>query len=266
MTRTTVCLHVISFIVLSLCSPLFSQETYDEDDESLTILPHLYTYLDAPVAEQREVYTHEDIEKLHVESVPELIASSGTQMLSYGAYGMQSAPSIRGFTGSTVRVVIDGVCVNSAQNGTFDFTSINIDDVEKIEIVRGGFTESVSGEGAVGGVVYITTKKQSLSSQFSSDVFTKTFFNKSIPFDTEGASFSFSVRTGENTFIKTNAKGTFAKNEFPFVAYDNSVKYRKNSSVYDGNGSIQLSHFFGYGNSWNVDESFYVGNKNIACS
>ena len=245
--------------------PSWSQAVEESaDDSQETVLPHVYTYIETSVAEQRVVFTQQDIEKMHVESVTSLIASAGIQTLSYGAYGTQSAPSIRGFTGSSVRVVIDGVCVNSEQNGTFDFTSLNIDDIEKIEIVRGGFTESVSGEGAVGGVIYITTKNQSLTPVFSADVFTKSYFSAAVPFDTEGASFSFSGRTGENTFLKTNVKGTFAKNAFPYVAYDDSIKYRKNSSVIDGSADVQLTHYFGYGNSWYVGDSLYSGYKNIA--
>jgi len=270
-----------TFYLMVVCTFIFSEdaalpsenaagsETYADDssesgDGSLTVLPHLYTYVDSPVAEQRSVFTRADIEKLHVESVPALIASTGTQLLSYGAYGMQSAPSIRGFTGSTVRVVIDGVCVNSQQNGTFDFTSLNIDDIEKIEIVRGGFTEDSSGEGAVGGVIYITTKKQSLSQQFSVDAFTKTYFNASFPFDTEGVALSFNGRTGENSFLRTNVKGTFAENTFPYVAYDDSTRYRKDSNVVDGSGDIQFTHFFDYGNSWYVGNNTYAGYKNSA--
>ena len=130
--------------------------------------------------------------------------------------------------------------------------------------MRGGFTEDSSGEGAVGGVIYITTKKQSLSQQFSVDAFTKTYFNASFPFDTEGVALSFNGRTGENSFLRTNVKGTFAENTFPYVAYDDSTRYRKDSSVVDGSGDIQFTHFFDYGNSWYVGNNTYAGYKNSA--
>lgn len=252
---------VMLFCLLYL--PIFADGTAGQDSDDVTVLPHLYTYIDAPVAEQRIVYTHDDIEKLHVASVPELLESAGIQTLSYGAYGNQSAPSIRGFTGSTVKVVIDGVCVNSAQNGTFDFTSLNPDTIEKIEIVRGGFTEDVSGEGAAGGVVYITTKKQILGNQFSADLSGKTYFSAETPLDTVSTAFGYSGQFGENTFFKTNLKGTFAENAFPFTAYDDTIKYRKNNRVIDGTTDTQLSHFFGDGNSWYAGDSTYDGYKHI---
>lgn len=142
------CLIIISFFLLA---KTWAQEI---------ILPHLFTYIDSPVVEQRQTFTAEELEEMHVESLPELIKAAGVQMLSYGSYGLEQKASIRGFTDETVRVIIDGVCVNNAQYGTFDFSTISIDDIEKIEIVRGGFTEGVEDEGAVGGVVYITMKKK----------------------------------------------------------------------------------------------------------
>ncbi len=268
------CIFSAALLIFLLCPPFFAEDTAEQHDAAdtsedasdsagVTVLPHLYTYIDAPVAEQRIVYTHDDIEKLHVASVPKLIESAGIQTLSYGAYGNQSAPSIRGFTGSTVKVVIDGVCVNSAQNGTFDFTSLNPDDIERIEIVRGGFTEDVSGEGAAGGVVYITTKKQTLGNNFSADISAKTYFSAATPLDTVSAAFGYSGQFGENTFFKTNLKGTFARNAFPFTAYDDSIKYRKNNQVTDGATDSQLTHFFGNGNSWYVGDTTYDGYKHI---
>ncbi|HAH62688.1 MAG TPA: hypothetical protein DCL73_11400 [Treponema sp.] len=278
----------VVLLICLLCLPLFAEDTAGQnnttespvqdttsetdttdtsgdstDSAGVIVLPHLYTYIDAPVAEQRIVYTHDDIEKLHVASVPKLLESAGIQTLSYGAYGNQSAPSIRGFTGSTVKVVIDGVCVNSAQNGTFDFTSLNPDGIEKIEIVRGGFTEDVSGEGAAGGVVYITTKKQTLGNNFSADISAKTYFSTETPLDTVSTVFGYSGQFGENTFFKTNLKGTLARNAFPFTAYDDSVKYRKNNQVTDGATDSQLTHFFGNGNSWYAGETTYDGYKHI---
>jgi Outer membrane cobalamin receptor protein len=239
------------------------EDTASDTERGTTILPHLYTYIAAPVAEQRIVLLREDIEKLHVESVPKLLESAGIQTLSYGAYGNQSAPSIRGFTGSTVRVVIDGVCVNSAQNGTFDFTSLNTSDIEKIEIVRGGFSEDVAAEGAAGGVVYITTKKQTLGNAFSADLSAKTYFNPVMPLDTVSSAFGYSGQLAENVFLKTHLKGTFARNAFPFTAYDKSVKYRKNNQITDGAADTQLTRFFGGGNSWTIANSTYVGYKHI---
>ena len=145
----------------------FSQETTDEISSGE--LPKIYTFIDSGVVEQRISFSKEEIENSNAQDITSFFQSAGIQILSYGPYGLESKPSIRGFTDETVRVIIDGICVNNAQYGTFDFSTLNIDNIEKIEIVKGGFTEQVSDEGAVGGAVYITTKKQILGHHFSTD-------------------------------------------------------------------------------------------------
>ena len=223
-------------------------------------LPHIYTYIDSPVVEQRQTYDSEELEQMHVESLAELLKSAGVQILSYGTYGLEQKPSIRGFTDETV--IIDGVCVNNEQYGTFDFSTINIDDIESIEIVRGGFTESVSDEGAVGGAIYITTKKQSLGHHFQSDSMIKSFFNLNCPVDTFMQSLGYNGQVGENSFLKVNAKGVFANNRFLFKKYQQRLTERTNSEVIDGNGNVNYEHFFGNGNLFAINNLFYIGNKN----
>ena len=128
-------------------------------EDAEIILPEVTTYIPAAV-ERKIVLSAEMLEAEHLETLSAVMERCGIQILSYGPYGLDNKPSIRGFTDETVRVVIDGICVNNAQYGTFDFSSLNMAAVERIEIVRGGFTEGVEDEGAVGGVIYITTKKQ----------------------------------------------------------------------------------------------------------
>jgi outer membrane receptor protein involved in Fe transport len=121
-------------------------------------LPPIFTYIEDSLVEQKEVLTAEDISRANVTDLPSLLSSAGIQILSYGAYGLEQKPSMRGFTDETVRVIIDGICVNNPQYGTFDFTSLNLEDIERIEIVRGGFTESVSDEGAAHHTVLVCFK------------------------------------------------------------------------------------------------------------
>ena len=83
------------------------------DSEPEISLPEIVTYVSAPVVEQRIVFSKEDIEKLHAEDLSAVVRQAGIQSLDYGAYGLESKPSIRGFTDETVRVVIDGLCMLS---------------------------------------------------------------------------------------------------------------------------------------------------------
>ena len=177
--------------------------SYAQDAE--IVLPEVTTYIPSSV-EQKLVITAEELEAAHYEDLSDVVERAGLQILSYGPYGLESKPSIRGFTDETVRVVIDGICVNNAQSGLFDFSTINLSAVERIEIIRGGFTEGVEDEGAVGGVIYITMKKNEMKSSLSGEVGLKSFFNKELPLDSVFQKISFGGRLGENTFL--NADGT----------------------------------------------------------
>ena len=232
--------------------------------------------------------TAEEIEAAHYESLSELVESCGIQMLSYGPYGLESKASIRGFTDETVRVVIDGICVNNAQYGTFDLGSVNLDAVEKIEIVRGGFTEGVEDEGSVGGVIYITMKKQELKNSLKAEASAKTFFNSKSPLDSVFQKISFDGRLSENTFLNTSGTLNYAANHYLYKVdktsslldgafgglvttgkdggiyqgKEGSWKTQNNAQVIDGNASAYITHYFGEGNYLSLGDQFYGGHKN----
>lgn len=242
---------LISFLFFLF--PVFSQDIE---------IPDIITWINQPVVEQRQSFTKEEIDSFSCPDLPSLMEAAGIQLLSYGPYGLEQKPSIRGFTDETVRVIINGICVNNAQYGTFDFSSINIEDIEHIEIVRGGFTEEVSDEGAVGGAIYITTKKQSLGQQFSSNTLIKSYFNYYQPADTFSQSAGFNGQVGDNSFIKANLKGTWAGNKYLYQNYQNRRTERQHAEVLDGSANIDFLYFYGNGNSIGITDLFYTGNKN----
>ena len=263
-----------------LFSPLHAQ------DEQI-VLPNITTYIYTSV-EQKLVITAEDIEAAHYEDLAELVERCGIQMLSYGPYGMDKKASIRGFTDETVRIVIDGICVNNAQSGTFDLSSINLAAVEKIEIVRGGFTEGVEDEGAVAGVIYITMKKLELKKSLKADAALKTFFDFPQVLDSGFGKISFAGPLGENTFLNTSGTFNYAGNRYkykldkssslcdgPFGAAvtigkdggfyqgkDGIWHTEENARVIDGHANTYLTHYFGDGNYFSFGDIFYGGYKN----
>lgn len=250
---------IFFIIFLAFSFNAFSQENEDSED-----LMHLFTYIDVPLVEQREVFTAEDIEEQHIEDLPDLIENAGIQVLSYGTYGLEQKASIRGFTDETVRVVVDGVCMNNPQTGTFDFSSIDIASVEKVEIVRGGFTEGVEDESAVGGVIYITTKKQSLGHSVSVDSSIKSFGNmKTSPLSIDSSfnKINYSGQLAENSFLKVNGSFSYAQNRFLYENSKGTISTEKNALVKDASGGFQFSQYYGNGNSVCVSDTVYWGNK-----
>ena len=234
---------ILLFTFILSTSLLYSQEIK---------LPQVVTYIPTPL-ENKITYTEEEIQQKNLQGLPQLLQTAGIQLLSYGPYGLEQKPSIRGFTDETVRVLIDGICVNNPQTGTFDFSTINLNSIEKIEITKGGFTEGTDDEDAGGGVIYITTKKQVIESTLSTNTDITTYFKSETPVDTVSQSINFSTPITDRLFFNTNAKATFAQNNF-----------RENpADVHDAQSNLQLTDYFGNGNSITLSDIFYAGYKKI---
>lgn len=98
-------------------------------------------------------------ENITFENVSELLsASPGVTSRSLGGLGQFSTVSIRGSSPEQVTVYLDGIKLNTAAGGAFDFSTIPIDSIDRIEIIRGGGTAQF-GADAIGGVINIITKK-----------------------------------------------------------------------------------------------------------
>jgi vitamin B12 transporter len=79
----------------------------------------------------------------------------------YGGYGNQAELNMRGFDTERIAILIDGVPANSPRSGEFDINQIDLDNVDRIEVIYGGSDTKYNVSGALGGVInIITIKKQ----------------------------------------------------------------------------------------------------------
>ncbi|WP_276133028.1 TonB-dependent receptor plug domain-containing protein [Polluticoccus soli] len=69
-----------------------------------------------------------------------------------------SSIQMQGMTGNKVKVLIDGLPVNGRENGNINLSEINLNNVERIEIVQGPMSV-VYGTDALGGVINVISKK-----------------------------------------------------------------------------------------------------------
>lgn len=105
------------------------------------------------------VITRADIERLQPRSLGDLLqASAGVITTRMGGMGKESSMFLRGTESDHVLFLIDGVRVGSATAGKEAFQDLPLDQIERIEIVRGPFS-SLYGSDAIGGVVQIFTRK-----------------------------------------------------------------------------------------------------------
>lgn len=81
----------------------------------------------------------------------------GISFARSGGPGAQSSLFLRGGENDYVRVLVDGVAINNP-GGAIDFASLTLDDVERIEVVRGP-SSVLYGSDAVTGVIQIFTRR-----------------------------------------------------------------------------------------------------------
>jgi len=130
------------------------------------------------------VITRADIERLQPLSVPDLLAGlPGVSFASSGGYGQQTSLFMRGTNSTHTLLLVDGVRVASVSAGLAAFEQIPVEQIERIEIVRGP-RSSLYGADAIGGVIQIFTRRGTRDG---------------------GLRPSFSVTTGSNKLLRGQA-------------------------------------------------------------
>ncbi len=105
------------------------------------------------------IITNKEIEREKAKTVGELLRSVvGLDVTRSGGLGKHTSVYLRGGNSGHTLVMIDGVQVNSPTLGSYDFANLTVDNIERIEIVRGP-QSTLYGSDAMAGVINIITKK-----------------------------------------------------------------------------------------------------------
>jgi len=121
------------------------------------------------------VVTRERIEELNAQNVGEVLEEvTDARVNSYGSMGAESDITLRGSSGNQVLVMVDGRPVNVASVGKTDLSMFPVDQIERIEVIRGPGSV-LYGAGAMAGVVNIVTRDppQQLQTDLSASYGTK---------------------------------------------------------------------------------------------
>ncbi|MGZ5050350.1 MAG: TonB-dependent receptor domain-containing protein [Methylobacter sp.] len=149
-----------SLLLVGFNSQLFAQETVQDLPEMVVTATRTETDKNQ-LAAAATVYTRKDIERLQAKTLPELLrGSAGIDIVESGGYGKDTNIYMRGTNSDHVLVLIDGIKVGSVTAGTTPFQFIPLDQVERVEIIRGP-QSSLYGSEAIGGVIQIFTRKGS---------------------------------------------------------------------------------------------------------
>ncbi len=101
------------------------------------------------------VITRAEIERLQPASLQDLLNDTpGMAVANSGGPGKLTSLFLRGTNSDQVLVLVDGIRVGNATSGTTPIQDIPVDQIQRIEIVRGPFS-SLYGSEAIGGVIQI---------------------------------------------------------------------------------------------------------------
>lgn len=105
------------------------------------------------------VITREEIAESNAQNVGEVLKNRlGVGIRRYGTLGAQSEIALRGCSAFQTLIMVDGRSVNSISDGIADLSQFPVDNIERIEIVRGP-ASALYGANALGGVVNIITRE-----------------------------------------------------------------------------------------------------------
>lgn len=105
------------------------------------------------------VLTRKDIESSQAVDVPTLLKSlAGVEIYQNGGIGKQSSLFMRGTNFNQTLVLLDGARISSATSGATAIDQLMLDQIDRIEVVRGNVS-SLYGSDAMGGVIQIFTRR-----------------------------------------------------------------------------------------------------------
>ncbi|MGC4024190.1 MAG: TonB-dependent receptor plug domain-containing protein [Mesorhizobium sp.] len=135
-----------------------------QEQEPTELAPVLVTDGLTPVEQEKSgraftVLTGQELEQKQVRYVADALRQvPGFAVSRTGSYGGYTQVRVRGNEANQLLVMIDGVEANEASSGEFDFGSLLVSDIDRIEILRGP-QSAFWGANASAGVVNIITKR-----------------------------------------------------------------------------------------------------------
>jgi vitamin B12 transporter len=145
-------------MILLLLSLLTGQVTYEMAE--VVVTAHRYPAFLKDITVAVMVIEREEIDKLRPLNLGEVLnAAAGVDFRDYGTPGGVTSISLRGVPTNGTLVLVNGQALNAVTNGMADLSAIDINAVERIEIVKGPVA-SLYGANALGGVVNIITRRE----------------------------------------------------------------------------------------------------------
>ncbi|GAB2697676.1 TonB-dependent receptor plug domain-containing protein [Aliiglaciecola aliphaticivorans] len=188
--------------------------------------------------------SREQIDRINPASTLDLLQRIPNIMIAEnGVAGGVSFVSVRGGESNFTLILIDGVAVNDSTNsrgGGFDFSQVNPQSIERIEVYRGGISAIYGGE-AISGVIHIITREDvapAINLEVGSDKQLNAGLNLSHKYDNGVsllASLSSREREGSEFAITKSQQGLFK------AAFANAKQSHRLLVTYSDNENLSFA-------------------------
>ncbi|MBF0386114.1 MAG: TonB-dependent receptor [Candidatus Omnitrophica bacterium] len=153
---------VVSIVLfLGFCAILPAQTIPAEELGEIYVRATRLAQSDYKIAGNVKVIDREEIESTNATNIPDLLKETSGIFVYDQSTAKSATVDIRGFGDTAKRnilVLVNDRKINSVDQSGADLTQIPIEEVERIEIIRGAGSV-LYGDNAVGGVINIITKK-----------------------------------------------------------------------------------------------------------
>ena len=149
----------------------------------------------------------------------------GLVVVRSGSFGSVTSLFFRGSESDHTKVLVDGVPVNQ-NGGSFDYSGLLMEDVERIEVVRGP-SSALFGSDAIGGVIHVVTRRGrgplQAGARLSGGSFGRLDWGVDVGAGSEKSDFAITVnRASGDGLLEFN-------NEFHNTVLSGSVRHRPDS-------------------------------------
>ncbi len=203
------------------------------------------------------VITQKEIQASQAADVPALLKGlAGVEISQKGGIGKQSSLFLRGTNFNQTLVLLDGVRINSATTGATAIDQLMLDQIDRIEVVRGNVS-SLYGSEAIGGVIQIFTKRgkgtpsfnanigagshntQRASAGFGGEVASTTFNVQVSKYKTDGVS---AINPALATNVNSDKDGYDNTGASVNVGYNFNADHHASVSLFETNGDVQADN------------------------
>lgn len=186
-------------MILLVLTVIKTAHARDIELEEIVITPSRIEETAGESGRKVDIISRGRLRYLNPKDVSEVLNySPSVTITNYGSLGALKTIQMRGSTASQVLVLIDGRPVNSPRSGDVSLNNLPLEDIARIEVLRGP-ASSLYGSSAMGGVVNIITKEppdKGQEAEFNSSFGAFRTYQEKLSYGAKSGNFGYRLNSG----------------------------------------------------------------------